>query len=91
MAKQQRPKVPEKIDFVTYTLRFPECRWVRLEGLEKHWQRAEVHAQRTAAEVRITTRNVSALRLQLPAAESRSAAVVDGKRLSLLSAAAARQ
>ncbi len=84
LAKQRRPASPEKIDFVTYTLRFPECRWVRLEGLERHWQRAEVHAQRSASgEIRITTRNVSALRLNLAPSMLAGDAVVDGKRLPL--------
>jgi hypothetical protein len=55
------------VHFVTYTLRWPECKWVTVQGLDRHWDRAEVHA-RVAHEgsVAVTTRNVSALRLSPP-------------------------
>jgi len=55
---------PSDVDFVTYTLRFPECKWVHLTGLEHHWQRAEIHAHRSAPDrIEITTHNVRAFRL----------------------------
>jgi hypothetical protein len=57
------PEAPT-VDFVTYTLRFPECKWVHLEGLEHHWQRAKIHAHRTASDrIEVTTQNVSAFQL----------------------------
>ena len=35
-----RNPVPHRVRFTTFTLRYPECLWVRLEGLEEHWERA---------------------------------------------------
>ena len=50
---------PERIRFVTYTTRYAECDWITVEGLEQHYERAEVDAD--ASSGRITTRNVSRL------------------------------
>ncbi len=59
----------DRVDFMTYTLRFPQCKWVRIEGLQRHWDRAEVHAQKHAGSperIEVTTRNISSLRLTMP-------------------------
>ena len=48
---------PERIRFVTYTTRFAQCDWITVEGLEQHYERAEVDADGG----RIATRNVSRL------------------------------
>lgn len=67
LAKFRREPEAASVDFVTYTLRFPECKWVRIEGLEQHWQRAEVHAHDGGADgVVVNTQNVSSLALTLP-------------------------
>jgi dienelactone hydrolase len=61
---QGREAQPREIHFSTYTLRYPESAWVRIEGMEKHWERAEVNAKLSdTGEVVVTTRNVSALSL----------------------------
>lgn len=61
----RQPQAPE-VRFVTYTLRWPECKWVRLEGLERHWERSEVRAVAGEGETRVTTRNITALTLRPP-------------------------
>ncbi len=64
MAPLRREPDAPNVDFVTYTLRFPECKWVHLEGLVQHWQRAEIHARRIApTQIEVTTKNVHAFRL----------------------------
>ena len=78
----RREPEAEKVDFVTYTLRFPECKWVRMEGLEHHWQRAEIHAHRTAPDrIEVTTRNVSAFRLTAAGWGSTGHVTIDGNAL----------
>jgi hypothetical protein len=63
---RRRPDA-RRVDFVTYTLRFPECKWVRIQGLEHHWSRAEVHANfENPRRIEVTTRNVQAIDLTLP-------------------------
>ncbi|MGH9632021.1 MAG: alpha/beta hydrolase-fold protein [Bryobacteraceae bacterium] len=75
MAERGRT-VPDRIRFVTYTARYNECFWVRLEGLEKHYERAEVDVRREGGAIHIKTANVSRLRLK-----DASKAVIDGQTL----------
>ena len=35
------------VQFTTYTLRYNRSFWVTVDGLGKHWERADVDAQRT--------------------------------------------
>jgi hypothetical protein len=80
METPRRKPDAERVDFVTYTLRFPECKWARIEGLERHWQRAEIHAGKTGENtVEVTTKNVTALRLNTGVLT----ATIDGQRLAL--------
>ena len=57
---------PDHIRFVTYTTRYNSDFWISLDGLEKHYERAEVDAKRSAdrKQYDITTRNVSRLVLR---------------------------
>jgi predicted esterase len=61
-----RPAFPERIHFVTYTLKYPSCFWVDILGLERHYERTLVDARRTVNEFTVTTQNVRGLRLSLP-------------------------
>jgi dienelactone hydrolase len=49
---------PQRIRFVTYTTRYGECAWIAVEGMERHYERAEVDA---AGDGRVATKNVSRL------------------------------
>jgi len=63
-----RVNIPKKIRFTTHTLRYNRMRWVTIDGLEKHWEKARVDADivddRT---LRIRTENVTALSLEMDA------------------------
>jgi hypothetical protein len=61
-----RPEYPDKVQFVTYTLRYPRCLWINLLGLERHYDKATVAADRTETGYTIKTGNVRALQLDLP-------------------------
>jgi len=58
-----RNSAPDKIRFTTWTLRYNQCLWLTLDGLEKHWDRARVDAaiDRPAQALHATSKNVSAL------------------------------
>ncbi|HYZ87227.1 MAG TPA: hypothetical protein VE621_22620 [Bryobacteraceae bacterium] len=71
----QRPKTRNEIRFVTYTLRYPECDWLRLEGLEKHYERAEAVATRAGKLTTVRTRNIDQL-----AIKGGEEIVLDGQR-----------
>src|SRR5438876_5455234 len=58
-----RPENPERVRFVTYTLKYNHCDWVYLMRLDRHYDRASVDARRTKDGFQITTANVRALNL----------------------------
>jgi hypothetical protein len=86
---QGRNPVPRRVRFTTFTLRYPECLWVHLTGLEKHWQRARVDAEIVdPRSLKVTTTNVSALRLEMPSGTctldntQRPTVTIDGTELT---------
>jgi len=78
-AAKGRDPNPKKVRFTTWTLRYNEMRWVTVDGLEKHWERARVDAEQGSGKVTVTTKNVSALTLTPPGL---SKVVIDGQELS---------
>ena len=67
IADRGRDPLPRHVRFTTYTLRYPESAWVRVEGLGKHWEKANVNAEILDAHtVRVVTGNVTALTLSMP-------------------------
>ncbi len=54
---------PQNIRFVTYTTRFNRCFWITVEELDRHYERAEVTANREAARTAVTTRNVARIKV----------------------------
>lgn len=72
---------PHRIRFLTYTTRYNRCYWVSLDGLEKHYERAEVDAVRDPdrAKYRITTKNLTHLTLR--ETERLTELEIDGQKL----------
>ncbi|MBI3679753.1 MAG: prolyl oligopeptidase family serine peptidase [Acidobacteria bacterium] len=59
-------RIPDRIRLVTYTARYGRAHWLQIDGLETHYERAEVDATRQDGRLRISTKNIS--RLILPSA-----------------------
>jgi len=78
-ATKGRDPNPKKIRFTTWTLRYNQMRWITVDALEKHWERASVDAEQDSGKVTIATKNVSALSIDLP---SLSKIVIDGQELA---------
>ncbi|MEE3054979.1 MAG: hypothetical protein VYB34_14705 [Planctomycetota bacterium] len=78
-----RQAEPDELRFVTYTTRYNRCRWLRVEGLKKHLERAEVHAiyRKEKDLLIVTTTNVSRLSLAPP--WKISGVEIDGQRPAL--------
>jgi hypothetical protein len=57
------PNGPSLTKFTTYTLRYSQCQWLQIDGLERHWERAEVDQ---VFGTTLRTRNVSALSFNVP-------------------------
>jgi pimeloyl-ACP methyl ester carboxylesterase len=80
LVKPERGPVPARVRFTTYTLRYNSNYWITVDGLDRHWERADVDAEWLPTEklVRIKTTNVSALTVAVPY----KTALVDGTRLN---------
>ncbi|MDQ6665977.1 MAG: prolyl oligopeptidase family serine peptidase [Acidobacteriota bacterium] len=57
---------PDHIRFVTYTTRFNHCFWVTVEGLGRHYERADVDARLDGGRLAVSTNNVSRISFTLP-------------------------
>ena len=51
--------MPRKVVFSTYSLIYPTCEWVQIDGFEKQWERADVVANLALnGDVEVSTKNV---------------------------------
>ncbi|MBY0231141.1 MAG: hypothetical protein K2W96_17790 [Gemmataceae bacterium] len=82
LAAKGRDRVPKRVRFTTYSLRYNEASWVDIEGMEEHWKPAKVDATIKDGDIRITTENVSLLNLRFGPGDSpltpSSSVVIDG-------------
>ena len=68
IAKTGRDAYPASIRFTTYTLRYNRMRWIVLDGLDEHWEKARVNAQiQDNGDIHIDTANVSAFSIDFGA------------------------
>jgi len=66
IANRGRNQWPRQIRFTTWTLQYNRMRWVVVDGLEKHWDRARVDADLEGDRtVNAKTTNVSALSFEM--------------------------
>ena len=76
-----------EVRFVTYSLRYPQMKWVRLTALEQHWEHTEISAKVDGARITATTANVAALTFSTPSPDGPPASdrikqfVLDGQTL----------
>ncbi|MSU51769.1 MAG: hypothetical protein EXS37_22210 [Opitutus sp.] len=77
---------PDHIRFLTYTTRYNRSHWVSVDGLARHYERAEVDARRTdgGGAYAITTKNLTRLVLR-ETAQARMI-TIDGQTLPVKSA-----
>ena len=78
LLKRERSSLPARVRFATYTLRYNSNYWITLDGLQRHWERADVDAEWLPNErlVRLETTNVSAMTLLTP----HESLVIDGQQ-----------
>jgi hypothetical protein len=87
-AQKGRNPVPPEIHFTTYTLRYFRAFWIRVEGLEQHWKRADIDAKLVADGIEAKTKNVSALMFRFDegkpfVAGSSPIVAIDGQKVQL--------
>jgi pimeloyl-ACP methyl ester carboxylesterase len=90
LAKKGRVEYPREIHFTTWTLRYNRMRWVVVDGLEKHWDRARVSASIEGdRKVSATTSNVSAVSFEMGTGAElinpgvKATVVLDGQTLTV--------
>ena len=76
-----RAEFPPRVRFVTYTLKQPECHWIRLLGLEHHYERAAVDGHWDGESAQVATVNVRRLRLTGPGRKFPGVVTIDGQRV----------
>ncbi len=80
--------VAERVRFTTYSLIYPAMKWLRVDGLEKHWERTDIVGEVIEEGLLVQTRNVSAFTVTLPATgpisvrANRIDALIDGQKVS---------
>lgn len=68
-----KPLVRKHIDFTTYTLEYPNCGWIRIDGMRQHWSPARVVGDLTEdGSIKISTHDVTHLSLHFDAAQLKS-------------------
>jgi hypothetical protein len=76
----------EQIRFTTFSLIYPEMKWVRIEGMEKQWERANINARLVKdampRTIEIKTENVSKFTITLPDSFRKflTSVVIDGQQ-----------
>ncbi len=78
--------VPDRIRYVTYSTRYNRDHWVTIDGLERHFNRSTIDAQRDPARANytITTSNLS--RIQLSDMKAARRISIDGDVLNVMPA-----
>ncbi len=82
LATHKRNPNPRKISFTTFTLKYPDCHWVHLTGLQEHYRRARVEAEVEFGTVAIRTENVTEMNLN-PLPEGITEVRIDGNKLKI--------
>lgn len=78
-AAKGRDRMPKKIRFTTWTLKYNRMFWVTVDGLGEHWKRARVEAEIKDGKIVASTENVTAISFSVPDAKG---VVLDGQELS---------
>jgi dienelactone hydrolase len=88
-----REIVPNRVYFTTWTLRYNRARWVRVDGLMQHWERARLYGELEGPGlVTVKTQNISAVTLSMPAGKCpldvllKPKVTIDGQQLQAPSA-----
>jgi hypothetical protein len=63
-----RERCPPELHFATWTLRYHEMKWLRIDEMEEHWERTRIHARIVGPKhVQIKTNGVTAFTIDMPA------------------------
>lgn len=82
IARVGNPEFPREVRFTTRTLRYNQADWVRILGLENHWERADAQARIAGDEIRVDLTNIASFAIDPRGANWKPARVViNGKAI----------
>jgi len=64
-ADKGRDPYPDRVRYITYTLKYPSCAWVEIVAMDRHYEKAVIDAEATEDGFKVKTTNVRALKLVL--------------------------
>jgi hypothetical protein len=89
IAERGRDPYPRQIRFTTWTLAYNQMKWVTVDGMAKHWERARLNAEvQGPSAVAVETSNVTAFTLQMGSGgcpldlAGKPVVTVDGQKLT---------
>ena len=65
IAERGRDPYPRTVRFTTWTLAYNQMKWVTVDAMEKHWERASLKAEISEFGVGVATGNVAAFTLEM--------------------------
>ena len=78
-----RPAYAKEVRLTTYTLKYNQCDWVEILGLEKHYEKAEARAKWKSDGYEVTTTNVQSLHLMMePGVSDKRVVDINGQKLT---------
>ena len=75
--------VPDHIKFITYTTRYNRDFWITVDGLQEHFNRASVDAERDSAKANYTIKTANVSRLILTDMAAASSISIDGDAIEV--------
>lgn len=91
IAERGRDPYPRKIRFTTWTLAYNQMKWVTIDAMGKHWERARLNAEfASGSSVAVETDNVTAFTLEMGAGgcpldlAGKPVVTIDGQKLNVI-------
>lgn len=88
IAERGRDRYPQAIKFTTFTLAYNRMKWIVVDAIKEHWERAAVQAAIAGDGIRVRTQSVTALTIDFGpggapfAADVKAALDIDGTKLT---------
>lgn len=89
LAERGRDAYPRKVRFTTYTLAYNKMKWVTIDSLDEHWERARLDAEvQNDSTLQVKSSNVNAFTLSFGAAgapfeaDAKPVVVINGQKVT---------
>lgn len=70
LAKRGRNRVPTQIHFATYTLKYNQMHWLKVNRIKEHWKQSKVDGSIQGNRISLVTKNVTDISFDFPAGDA---------------------